>query len=53
MLRRGHVTALDALADGVPVYGEDYFAALRGIFEDMVRLGLHRSTCSWVLPRPA
>ncbi len=53
MLKRGHVTALDALADGVPVYGDRYFGTLREVFQDMVRLGLRRSTCSWVLPRPA
>jgi len=53
MLQRGHVTALDALADGVPVYGDRYFGRLREVFQDMVRLGLRRSTCSWVLPQPA
>jgi predicted nucleotidyltransferase len=53
MLQRGHVTALEALADGVPVYGDRYFSGLKDIFQDMVRRGLRRSTCSWVLPRPA
>ena len=50
MLRQGHVTALDAVSDGVPLYGETYFEGLREILEDMVRRGLHRTSCSWVLP---
>ena len=50
MLERGHVTALDAAADGVPVYGGAYFRSLRKEFLSMVRRGLHRSSCSWVLP---
>lgn len=53
MLRRGHVTALDALADGIPVHGEPFFAELRAEFQDMVRRGLRRSICSWVLPTPS
>jgi predicted nucleotidyltransferase len=53
MLQRGHVTALDALADGAPLFGADYFGRLRELFQNMVQRGLHRSTCSWVLPRPA
>lgn len=53
MLKRGHVTALEALADGVPVYGHHYFSGFKEMFQDMVRRGLHRSTCSWVLPQPA
>jgi len=50
MLRRGHVTALDAVSDGVPLYGDTYFQGLKDILEDMVQRGLHRTSCSWVLP---
>lgn len=50
MLQRGHVTALDAVADGVPLHGEGYFRQLKAMFEDMVRRGLHRTTCTWVMP---
>ncbi len=53
MLTRGHVTALDAVADGVAVHGEAYFAELQQLFQAMVQRGLHRSPCSWVLPRSA
>lgn len=53
MLQRGHVTALDAVADGVPLHGEEYFRQLKTVFEDMVRRGLRRTTCAWVLPQPA
>lgn len=52
MLKRGHVTALDALADGVPVYGDRSFGRLTEVFQDMVQRGLRRSICSWVLPGP-
>ena len=53
MLRRGHVTALDAVADGVPLYGVPYFSKVRLIYDELVRRGLRRSPCSWVLPRSA
>jgi predicted nucleotidyltransferase len=52
MLGQGRVTALDAVADGVPLYGSSYFGQLREVFEEMVQHGLHRSICTWVLPRP-
>ena len=50
MLQRGHVTALDAVADGISLFGSDYFRQLKVIFEEMVRGGLHRTNCAWVLP---
>jgi predicted nucleotidyltransferase len=50
MLEQGHVTALDALADGVPLHGRDYFHQMREIFQEMVNRGLRRSSCTWVLP---
>lgn len=53
MLTQGHVTALDAVADGVAVHGKAYFAELQQLFQAMVQRGLHRSPCSWVLPRSA
>lgn len=52
MLAQGHVTALDAVADGIPLQGQEYFGQLREIFQDMVRQGLRRSSCTWVLPLP-
>ena len=50
MLEEGHITALDALADGVPLVGGDCFDQMREIFQEMVNRGLHRSSCTWVLP---
>ena len=47
------VGALDAVADGVAVHREAYFAELQQLFQAMVQRGLHRSPCSWVLPRSA
>ena len=53
MLDQGHVTALDALADGIPVHGKEYYMQLQEIFQEMVNRGLHRSSCTWVLPKTA
>ena len=53
MLTRGHAKALEAVADGVRLHGKAYFAELQQLFQDTVQRGLHRSPCSWVLPRSA
>ncbi len=50
MLDRGHVTALDAVADGIAVHGITYFQELKKVYQGMVQRGLHRTACSWVLP---
>ena len=50
MLNRGHVTALDAVADGIAVHGSSYFQELKRVYQGMVQRGLHRTACSWVLP---
>ena len=50
MLTRGHVTALDAVADAVAVHGQVYFAELQHLLQGMVQRGLHRSPCSCPVP---
>lgn len=50
MLRRGHVTALDGIYQGVVLYGDDYYREMRAIFDAMVERGLERTFVSWKLP---
>jgi len=49
MLKNRHVTALDALYFGVPLYGSTYFRGLRRIFDQMVMQGLRRTKCTWTM----
>lgn len=49
MLRKRHVTALDALCFGVPLYGNAYFRELREMFDQMVAQGLRRTNCTWTM----
>ncbi len=53
MLVRGHVTALDSMADGVCLHGHEYFAKMQEVYQDMVRRGLRRGTAAWTMPAPA
>jgi hypothetical protein len=50
MLRKGHVTALDGMYQGIVLYGEDYYREMRAIFDAMVERGLERTFVSWKLP---
>ena len=49
MLENRHVTALEALAFGRPLYGEAYFNRLRTRFDEMVRQGLRRVPGAWTM----
>ena len=49
MLTQRHVTALDAMEFGVPLYGKRYFNRLRKEFETMKAHGLRRTDCTWTL----
>jgi len=51
MLRKGRVTALDGIYQGIVLFGEDYYREMRGIFDSMVERGLERTFVSWKLPR--
>ena len=53
MLVRGHVTALDSMADGICLHGPDYFAKMQEVYQDMVRRGLCRGIAAWTMPAPA
>ncbi len=50
MLEAKHLTALEALSFGLPLYGEELFQRWAGIVADWRARGLRRTTCSWVIP---
>ena len=50
MMADKHVTVLEALHDGIPLYGQDLFAGWRREFERWMALGLRRTNCTWSLP---
>ena len=52
MLDQFHVTALDALYQGRPLYGEEYFARLHQKLEQLLAQGLRRSAIAWTVPSP-
>ncbi len=49
MLDELHVTALEAMHDGVPLLGEAYFAKMRSKYEASIRQGLTRTSTAWSL----
>jgi hypothetical protein len=49
MLDELHVTALEALRDGVALCGESHLAKLRTKYQTLVRNGLTRSAEVWSL----
>ncbi len=50
MLEAKHLTALEALSFGLPLYGDKLFQEWAGIVADWRARGLRRTTCSWVIP---
>ena len=47
MLAECHLTALEAMENGIPLYGETYFAHLRRTFDNMKSRGLQRDHTAW------
>ncbi|MEM0302986.1 MAG: nucleotidyltransferase domain-containing protein [Archaeoglobaceae archaeon] len=50
MLKRGNITLVDALEEGVLLYSDEEFEILRQIYKEMVEKGLRRSKVSIILP---
>lgn len=50
MMREKHVTVLEALHDGIPLYGYNVFAQWRTEFEHWQALGLRQIPACWILP---
>lgn len=53
MLKSFKITALDAVKEGVPLYGEDYFSKLKHKFEELENSGLYKGKKSWHIPAAA
>ncbi|NOX61238.1 MAG: nucleotidyltransferase domain-containing protein [Chloroflexi bacterium] len=50
MMKNLHLTVLEALEWGVPLYGEPLFATWKAQFENWKRQGLKRNKHSWAAP---
>lgn len=50
MLANRHVTALEALNDGIPLRGQALFNRWHAQFEGWRKLGLRRENCVWKIP---
>jgi len=48
MLANCHVTALDAMYEGIPLYGKRYFNRLKRKFDDLVKAGWRRTRAAWI-----
>lgn len=53
MLMSFRLTALDAVREGVPLYGEDYFNGLKDKLNDLEKIGLYKGKASWHIPAAA
>jgi predicted nucleotidyltransferase len=53
MLRSFKITALDAIREGKPLFGEDYFNYLKKTLHEMEKTGLYKGKTSWHLPSAA
>jgi hypothetical protein len=53
MLLSFKITALDAIREGKPLFGEDYFNNLKKKLQEMEKFGLYKGKTSWHLPSAA
>ncbi|MDW7726495.1 MAG: nucleotidyltransferase domain-containing protein [Candidatus Methanoperedens sp.] len=53
MLLSCKITAPDAVQEGLPLYGEDYFNNLKHKFEELESFGLYKGEKSWHIPAVA
>ncbi len=51
MLAERHVTALEALEFGVPLYGKEYFQRLQDQLGQLKAQGLHRTPNTWTMAK--
>src|SRR5574341_897165 len=50
MLMAFRLTALDAVHEGIPLYGEDHFNSLKKRLNELERMGLYKDNASWHIP---
>jgi len=53
MLGSCRITALDAVREGIPLSGEDYFNKLKNKLNALESLGLYKGRTSWHIPAAA
>ncbi len=53
MLMSFRITALDAVREGVPLYGENYFNNLKNKLTELEKTGLYKGKDSWHIPAAA
>ncbi len=53
MLMAFRLTALDAIREGVPLYGENYFNNLKNKLSELEKIGLYKGKTSWHIPAVA
>jgi predicted nucleotidyltransferase len=49
MLSEKHVTTLEALQDGIPLYGKTLFAGWRRQFRSWLKMGMRRVEGAWII----
>ncbi|MCE8425611.1 MAG: nucleotidyltransferase domain-containing protein [Candidatus Methanoperedens sp.] len=50
MLESFRLTALDAVSEGIALYGEDYFNHLKERMSELERMGVYKGKISWHIP---
>ncbi len=53
MLESFRLTALDAVSEGIALYGEDYFDHLKGRLGELGKKGIYKGKTSWHIPKEA
>lgn len=53
MLASCRITALDAVREGIPLSGEDYFNNLKNKLNELEKIGLYKGKASWHIPAAA
>jgi predicted nucleotidyltransferase len=53
MLMTFRITALDAVREGAPLYGENYFNNLKTKLNELEKIGLYKGKASWHIPAAA
>jgi len=49
MFKRGNALVLDAIYEGIPLEGEEFFRMYKNQMNSLIKKGLKRTTCTWVL----
>ncbi len=53
MLTAFRITVLDAVLEGMPLYGENYFNNLKNKLNELEKTGLYKGKASWHIPAAA